>query len=151
MMNLRMLTLLGLTTMFLSPVMAQEERVFSAPMPGEMIYSEPIHDEPFYGEIVQGPIFVDSAPIPLFTNVKYVDKRKMHPCAVTKIIRVNDPCACKSGCAPQCVYIEICVPPCDCEEDIRCRRDGDRLRYDYGKYKVDIRVRKGFIVVDYKK
>lgn len=164
MMNLRTLSLLGLTTMFLSPLMAQEERVFSAPMPGEVIHSEPIHsppmysepmydepmyDEPFHGEIVQGPIFVDSAPIPLFTNVKYVQKRKMHPCAVTKIIRVNDPCACKSGCAPQCVYIEICVPPCDNEKRIRCRRDGDRLKYDYGKYEVNIRVRKGFIVVDY--
>jgi hypothetical protein len=159
MMNLRMLSLLSLATLLMSPLMArdsllsipvQEGRVFLATAEGE-IYSEPIHDEPFHGEIVQGPIYVESAPEPLFTNVKYVDKREMHPCAVPKIIRVNDPCECKSGCGPKCVYIEICVPPCDCEEDIRCRRDGDRLRYDYGKYKVDIRVRKGFIVVDYQK
>lgn len=150
MMNLRMLTLLGLATMFLSPLMAQDERVFSAPMQGD-IHGGVIHEEPFYGEIVQGPIYVDSVAEPLFTNVKYVSKRKMHPCAVKKIVRVNDPCACKTGCGPQCVFIEICVPPCDCDEDVICRRGGDRTRYDYGKYKVDIRIRKGFIVVDYKR
>ena len=112
-----------------------------------------------FAEIVEhhaydGPIHMDAAPEPLFTRVKYVDKREMHPCAVPKIIRVNDPCACNdpcdSCCGPQCVYIQICVPPCDCET-VTCRRNGDRVRYDYGKYAVDIRVKKGRIVVDYQK
>ena len=103
------------------------------------------------GHIVDGAVYVDAAPEPLFTRVKYVDQREMHPCAVPKLIRVNDPCACKnpcSCCGPKCVYIQICVPPCGCE-DVRCRRQGDRLRYDYGKYAVDVRIKKGYIVVDY--
>lgn len=109
------------------------------------------YGQPVGEHVVQGPVYVDAAPEPLFTNVKYVDKREMHPCAVSKIIRVNDPCACKDQCnccGPKCVYIEICVPPCGCEE-VKCRRDGDRVRYDYGKYAVDVRVKKGHIVVDY--
>ncbi len=101
-----------------------------------------------------GPIHMDVAPEPLFTNVKYVDKREMHPCAVTKIIRVNAPRACNdpcdSCCGPKCVYIKICIPPCGCETVI-CRRQGNRIRYDYGKYVVDVRVKKNRIVVDYQK
>ena len=93
--------------------------------------------------------FVESCPIPLFTNVKYKDCDEMAPCAASKIIAVKDPCACKdSCCGPQCVYIEICVPTCGCEL-ISCRRNGDRIRYDYGKYAVDVRVKKGYIQVDY--
>lgn len=149
----------------------QENRVFTAPEP--IIESSPqtAHGDPFAGsssyhggasglsgdfegEIVSGPIYVDQAPIPLFTKVKYVDLREKHPAAVTKIVAVNNPCKgprfCDT-CADDCVYIEICVPPCPCNEDVKCRRGGDRVRYDYGKYKVDIRVRRGYIVVDYQK
>ena len=103
-------------------------------------------------EMSASAVYLDEAPEPLFCNVKYVDRKEMHPCAVPKIIRVNDPCACKNPCScccePQCVYIQICVPPCGCET-VKCRKQGDRVRYDYGKYKVDVRVKKGFIVVDY--
>lgn len=99
-------------------------------------------------------VYVDAPAEALFQCVKYVDKHEMHPCAVPKIIQVNDPCACKDKCnaccAPQCVFIQICVPPCGCET-VRCRKHGDRVRYDYGKYAVDVRVKKGFIVVDYQK
>lgn len=165
MLNLKSLSLLSLAVMLASPLLAQEhllaipqpigqERVFSAPGSVVPMVPEAQFSEPFHGEIVPGPVYVDSAPEPLFTRVKYVDKREMHPCAVKKIIRVNDPCASKDACdscGPQCVFIEICVPPCDCEEDIRCRRNGNRVRYDYGKYKVDVRIRKGYIVVDYQK
>jgi hypothetical protein len=95
--------------------------------------------------------FVESAPIPLYTNVKYTDRHEMSPCAVSKIIAVKDPCACRDACnccGPKCVFIEICIPTCGCEL-ISCRRNGDRIRYDYGKYAVDVRVKKGFIEVDY--
>ena len=103
------------------------------------------------GHVLNGAVYVDEAPEPLFTCVRYVDKREMHPCAVPKIIQVNDPCACDDPCncgAPKCVYIQICVPPGGCEH-VRCRRHGDRVRYDYGKYAVDVRIKKGHIVVDY--
>jgi hypothetical protein len=101
-------------------------------------------------EAVHGD-FVVSEAIPLYTNVKYTDRNEMAPCAVSKIIAVKDPCATRRDincCGPQCVYIEICVPTCGCEL-ISCRRHGDRIRYDYGKYAVDVRVKKGFIEVDY--
>ena len=100
------------------------------------------------GTPVEAPIHYDTAPAPLFQCVKYVDKHEMHPCAVPKIIRVNNPCADDGCCEPQCVYIQICVPPCGCET-VKCRRRGNRVRYDYGKYAVDVRVKKNRIVVDY--
>lgn len=120
----------------------------------------PVPDAHFHGEVVQAPmhgevvyqsssLYCDSCAEPLFDKVKVVDKREMHPCAVKKIIRVNSPCPDAGCCGPQCVFIEVCAPPCECNEDIRCRRNGDRLSYDYGKYGFDIRVKKGFIVVDY--
>lgn len=108
------------------------------------------HAPPMGEYVDSGPVYVDVAPQPLFTRVKYVDLREKHPCAVTKIIRVNDPCACGTECCPRYVYIEICVPPCGCEH-VTCRRAGDRVRYDYGKYAVDVRIKKGYIVVDYQK
>ncbi len=61
-----------------------------------------------------------------------------------------DCCKCEAPEHPQ-VHIEICVPKCYCEEDMKVttRRNGDLVRYDFGKYAVDVRVRRGFIVVDY--
>lgn len=125
------------------------------PVPDAHFQGEVVH-APMHGPIVMGDvahghnsIYCDSCSEPLFTKVKVVDRREMHPCAVKKIIRVNSPCPDAGCCGPQCVFIEVCAPPCECEEDIRCRRNGDRLSYDYGKYGFDIRVKKGFIVVDY--
>ena len=89
--------------------------------------------------------------VELFTCVKYKDRDEMAPCAVHKIIQVNDPCACDDACnccGPKCVYIQICVPQCACER-IKVRKGGDRVRYDYGEYAVDVRVKKGYIEVDY--
>lgn len=112
----------------------------------------------------------------LFEHVRYVDKREMACCAVPMIIEVNDPCYvepkshCKSDCCSACeccskcescceaeapvhpkVLIQICVPKCCAEKEvtITSRRDGDLVRYDFGEYAVDVRVRRGFIVVDY--
>lgn len=107
-------------------------------MDGQMIPSEPY-------DLGHG------APVELFHRVKYKDLREMAPCAVPKIVYVNDPCACNDPCnccGPKCVAIQICVPPCACE-DVRVRRNGDRVRYCYGEYAVDVRVKKGYIEVDY--
>ena len=121
-------------------------------LPAPELFPMPAPAGSDYGVPIEGPVIhYDEAPAPLFKRVKYVDKREMHPCAVTKIIAVNDPCErCDSCCGPNKVFIQICVPPCGCET-VKCRRHGDRVRYDYGKYKVDVRVRKGFVVVDYQK
>jgi len=102
------------------------------------------------GVIVPGAVHHwEEAPIELFPHVRYRRHRNVAPCAVSKIIQVNDPRASKCSCGPQCVFIEICVPPCE-HETVRCRRQGDRLRFYYGKYKVDVRVKKGYITVEYR-
>jgi hypothetical protein len=93
----------------------------------------------------------ETAPaVELYCNVKYKDLNEMAPCATPLIIEVKDPCACHDVCgccAPPCVHIKICVP-CGCPV-ITCSKNGDRIRYDYGKYAVDVRVKKGYIEVDY--
>ena len=92
--------------------------------------------------------------VALFEHVKYKDHDEIAPCAVPKIIQVKDPCACPSECdccnccEPKCVSIKICVPPCACEH-IKVNCDGDRIKYDYGEYAVDVRIKKGYIEVDY--
>lgn len=114
----------------------------------------PVPEVPYIGgeTVVLGPqTYVDASVYhgELFPHVKYKDLKEMAPCAVPKIITVKDPCACDDGCcAPQCVCIQICVPQCGCEE-VTCKRHGDRIRYDYGKYAVDVRIKKGHIEVDY--
>ena len=114
----------------------------------------PVPEIPFMGgeTVVLGPeTYVDPVAYGgvLYSRVKYKDLREMAPCAVPKIITVKDPCACDDGCCPpQCVCIEICVPACGCEE-VTCRRHGDRIRYDYGKYAVDVRIKRDHIEVDY--
>ena len=95
---------------------------------------------------------VHAAPaVPMFHNVKYKDRDEMAPCAAPKVIIVKNPCAdpCDPcNCQPACVAIQICVPTCGCEL-ISCKRNGDRVRYDYGKYAVDVRIKKDYIEVDY--
>ncbi len=113
----------------------------------------PVPEIPYGGSgVVMGEpmIFVDPAAYTgtLFTRVKYKDLDEMAPCAVTKIITVKDPCGDDGCCGPQCVCIQICVPACACEE-VSSRRDGDRIRYDYGEFAVDVRIKRGYIEVDY--
>lgn len=89
-------------------------------------------------------LVVEPAPsIELFQRVRVRDSKNIHPCAVSKIVQVKDPCdkCCK-------VFIEICVPPCACET-VRCFRDGDRIRFCYGKHTVDVTTRKNDVVVNY--
>ncbi len=104
--------------------------------------------------------------VPLYECVRYKDLHEMHPCAVPKVVSVRAPscgdrcsrhrrrtCRCGrpvacSCCQPKCVNVKICVPPCGCER-VKVSRDGRRVRYDYGKYAVDIRVKRGYIEVDY--
>ncbi len=94
--------------------------------------------------------------VALYPCVKYRDLHHVHPCAVPKIVQIADPCnrCCDpcSCCKPRCVSVMICVPPqgcCSCPPKITCSRDGRKLRLDYGKYAVDVRVKKGYIEVDY--
>lgn len=90
-----------------------------------------------------------SEPVELYDNVRYRGVRKIHPCAVPMIVQVPDPCQdpCDT-CGPRCVNIEICVPPCECPK-IKCRRNGQRMIYDFGKYEVAITSARGIVSVAY--
>ena len=100
------------------------------------------------------PVPMQSVAIPLYHCVKYKDQRKIAPCAVPMIVMVKDPCAKCDPCNPcapaPCVAVQICVPPCSiCPPTVTCRRGGEYVRYDFGKYRVEIRSRKGVVKVDY--
>lgn len=110
-----------------------------------------------------------SAPIQLYDCVKYEDLDHIAPCSEVKIVKVLDPCWRPDPCAccqkPRCVYVKICVPKqnhcssccgpqaCGCGHSrgpkVCCKKNGAYTKYDYGKYRVEIRVKKGWVVVDY--
>ena len=79
----------------------------------------------------------------LYHNVKVRQARKAHPCAVPMQVVVADPC---NPCCQVCV--EVCVPPC-AVADIRCKRCGTAVVYDFGKYEVEIKQRGDLLIVDY--
>jgi hypothetical protein len=93
--------------------------------------------------------------VPLYERVRYRQERKTHPCAVPMYVMIPDPCwrpdprgPCDQ--VPPCVAVEVCVPPCSvCPPRITCRRRGAVIRYDFGKYAVNIRSVRGVVVVDY--
>ena len=110
----------------------------------------------------------------LYECVKYEDLDHIAPCAEEKIVKVLDPCWKPDPCAccqkPKYVHVKICVPKkkapccapkpsccapkpaCGCEKDhgpkVTSRNHGAYTKYDYGKYRIEIRVKKGWVVVD---
>jgi hypothetical protein len=92
--------------------------------------------------------------VTLYHCVKYKDECNIAPCAVPMIVTVKDPCdccdTCDPCCTPKCVAVQICVPPCsECPPRVTCKRGGEYVKYDYGKYRVEITSRKGVVTVDY--
>jgi hypothetical protein len=92
---------------------------------------------------------LSSCPVPLYECVKYRAERNIHPCAVEMVVAVPNPCKdpC-NACQPDCVFVKICVPPCECYET-KCKRSGRRLVYDFGKYSVSLTTVRDTIVVAY--
>jgi hypothetical protein len=100
------------------------------------------------------PMGAPAASDALYHCVKYVDVHEMAPCAKPMIVEAQDPCwkpdPCNPCCKPPCVKVKICVPECSCcPPEIKCSKDGKNKRYDFGKYAVDVRTKKGYIEVDY--
>ena len=58
-------------------------------------------------------------------------------------------CGCCAPAVPECVYVAICVPKSCCGPKVTCRDGGRYVKYDYGKYRVEIRVKGEKVVVDY--
>ncbi|WP_437191746.1 hypothetical protein [Planctomicrobium sp. SH527] len=84
--------------------------------------------------------------VPLYKDVKVLFPKNIAPCAVRKVVAVPDPC---NPCC--CVFVEICVPPCGCEEVVTVHPRLDRVTFDYGEYRVRITERKGTLVIAYLK
>ena len=114
-----------------------------------------------YAQVTPAPMAVPGERIhvapplmaPVFHRVKYEDLDNIHPCGIPVFVQVPDPWACdcrhcNACCAPQLVSIKICVPPGPCRR-VKVRHGGRRIKYDYGKYEVEIKVRDGYVKVDY--
>lgn len=113
------------------------------PVPG--YYEEGLQPLPhgYYG----GPV---GPGADLYPNVRYKDLKNIHPCAVPQVVQIVDPCwdpRNRCDCGPTCVNVQICAPP-DCP-DVKVKKDGRKVKYDYGKYQVEITSRNGEVVVDY--
>ncbi|MBL4884792.1 MAG: hypothetical protein JKY95_09695 [Planctomycetaceae bacterium] len=100
------------------------------------------------------PYVVAQAP-ELYSNVIYRDLRKVAPCAVPYLVQVPveqlccDPCTHCLRTETVCVTIKLCVPPCKCPCVI-VRRNGRKLIYDFGEYRVRVIVRNdGRVIVNY--
>ncbi len=156
--KLMSLAVVGIVLAASSSAMAAGPRAFTF-TPAFFLGQAPPAPAPEGVAPVAAPDPVSGGAQALFNCVKYVDKDEMAPCAVPKIIKVLDPCpqpkccdpcACCKPAPPKCVNITICVPKCACAcPKVTCSRNGKRVRYDYGKYAVDVRVKKGYIEVDY--
>jgi len=119
-----------------------------APLNSAPVPLTPVPEVEYSGPVGQLPV-VTSPNIELYRNVRYRSPRNIAPCAVPIVVQVPDPCAPRNTCCPRpCVYVEICVPSCGCPE-VCVTRNGNRTRYDYGKYSVNIISIAGRIIVDY--
>ena len=129
-----------------SVAVAADQSSTLTPVLGQPVLStvppSPVPDQAYSSATMPAPIVVGT-PIALYSNVKYKDQRNIHPCAVSKIVQIADPC--NPAC---CIAIEICVPPCACE-CVSVSKCGTRVKYDYGKYEVEITSRRGRVTVDY--
>ncbi len=121
----------------------EPQPTLATPMPPMASPPPVVAAPPSAPENVAVPAYTLHAAPAMYHNVKYRQSRKAHPCAVPMYVAVADPC---NPCCQVCV--EICVPPCSVAE-IRCKRCGDAVVYDFGKYEVEIKSRGDLLIVDY--
>jgi hypothetical protein len=118
------------------------------PLPGQL---SPNPEIQYSGPAGQLPVV--TAPQPeLFPCVRYIAERNIAPCAVPVVVQVPDPCVPRDRCCctPRpCVNVEICVPSCGCP-NVCVTRNGNKTRFDYGKYAVNVYSLNGKILVSYK-
>ncbi|QDU80918.1 hypothetical protein Pla110_26540 [Polystyrenella longa] len=139
------------------------EVAFQAPLEAPPV--EPLTIYPEQPTSVYSEQVVSSTPMQLYHRVEVEDRHNIHPCAVTKIVSVLDPCpptccatncgscdscnnSCGSCCPQGCVFVQICVPPYGCPE-VKISRHGSKVKYDYGSYEVELTSRNGVVEVDY--
>ncbi|MCA9077087.1 MAG: hypothetical protein KDA93_18820 [Planctomycetaceae bacterium] len=96
------------------------------------------------------PVVIDEYPqvypvetVALYDRVRIRDPHKAHPYGVPTVISVADPR--NRSCT---VNVEVCMPPCACERVTHNLR-GNRVRYDFGKYEIEVISRLGVVIIDY--
>ncbi len=95
------------------------------------------------------PVPYAVAAVPLHTKVKYKQTRNIHPCAQELVVAIKDPCADKC-CPNQCLYVKICVPPCEAPCRVAVSPGWQHHALRLGKYAVDVTARRnGIVYVDY--
>lgn len=114
------------------------------PMPAPL---SPVPEVQYSGPVTAMPVMPSTVEV--YHNVRYRGERNIAPCAKSIIVQVPDPCASANPCCPTpCVNVQICVPECGCP-NVKVTRCGNKVRYDYGKYAVDIVSARGRVMVDY--
>jgi hypothetical protein len=103
--------------------------------------------QPQYPVITQPGYSVVGQPMELFRDVRYRGQRNVAPDAVPTILQVADPCN-RDRCCKTCVNVEVCAPPCD-PKCVRVTRDGNKVRYDFGRYEIVIKSVGDHLVVHY--
>lgn len=159
-----------LTEAFGGPVVAQTDQPTLVP-PGPLVVPSSQTEEPPPLPVPDVPAELEPIPIQLYPCVSYDDRDEMHPCAVPVIVAVPDPSSvkhpfywlhgdapkqfCSTGCGTcACcqrppVYVEICVPPECPVPQPRVSHNGRYYTYDFGKYSVEVKLRRGEIEVEY--
>jgi hypothetical protein len=113
-------------------------------------YYSPTPDAVVSGSAVYSAPIYSAPPVPLFTNVRYRQERKIAACAKPMIVEAPNPCydPC-NPCTSKCVLVEICAPPCE-TPCVEVRRNGDKLTYNFRDgHAVNVIVRRDHLVVDY--
>ena len=103
--------------------------------------------------VAGGPVVMTGAPVEMARCVKVKDSKHIACCAKPMVVQIVDPCwkadKCNKCCQPPCVAVEICVPDQCCPPKVKCSSDGRKVRYDFGKYAVDVRSKDGYVEIDY--
>lgn len=89
----------------------------------------------------------------LYHCVKVKDPDHIACCAKPIVVEIVDPCwkpdPCNPCCKAPCVKVQICVPDQCCPPKETCSKDGKHKKWDFGKYAVEVRSKKGYVEVDY--
>ncbi|MFM9964833.1 MAG: hypothetical protein ACKV2Q_26810 [Planctomycetaceae bacterium] len=132
-----------LLSLMVAGVLAMSAAVSEAKQPPSPT-PEPMHE---HAHVVAG------GSVGLYHCVKYKDLDNVACCAKPMIVSVTDPCwkpdPCNPCCKPPCVMVQICVPDQCCPPKVKCSKDGRQVSYDFGKYAVEVRSKKGYVEVDY--
>ena len=137
----------GLPPVYAQPVYSQPQIPQYAPqypiVPQIPVVPQPAPVMHHIGQIVD-------CPVPLATCVRVEDACNIAPNAVPVVVAVRDPNLPPhyNGCVESVIYVEVCVPPCPLQQLVisPCK---SRIKMDFGDYQVELKSRRGMVVIDY--